>query len=142
MNSLRFYSAIFLAIFIIFSAQEVFPHGGAHEPEETKAEEAARPAADTLYSAGENEADPLSDPDNLFSPTDLFTNDELVSPDPMPGIKMEGSHKNNMEHQEPQVELSHHKRVSSSSKGFGVAVGITIFAGIAFAGLSFMRPGE
>ena len=94
-----------------------------------------------MYSVKENEVDPISDSsdslDNIFSPTDLFTQDELV--DPVDNEKMEGSHN---EHAEPQVELSRHERVSSSSKGFGTAVGITLFAGLAFAGLTFRRPGE
>jgi hypothetical protein len=117
----------FLAILFLFSAEEI------------KAEEPA--ATDSMYSVKENEADPVSDSsdslDNMFSPTDLFTQDELV--DPMDDEKMEGSHN---EHDGPQVELSHHERVSSSSKGFGTAVGITLFAGLAFAGLTFRRPGE
>ena len=110
-----------------------------------KKEEIVTPV-DSMYSNTESEKDTLSDSgnslDNMFSPTDLFTQDELVSPDPMPmdDKKMEGSHNDQTEHQ--QVKLSHHERVSSSSKGFGVAVGITLLAGVVFAGLTFMRPGE
>ena len=128
-----------LSILFIFSAQKTFAQGGGHEPEKIKAEEPV--AIDSMYSVKENEVDPISDSsdslDNIFSPTDLFTQDELV--DPVDNEKMEGSHN---EHAEPQVELSRHERVSSSSKGFGTAVGITLFAGLAFAGLTFRRPGE
>lgn len=127
MNFFRLLSVYFLAILFLFSAEEI------------KAEEPA--ATDSMYSVKENEADPVSDSSdslgNMFSPTDLFTQDELV--DPMDDKKMEGSHN---EHDGPQVVLSHHERVSSSSKGFGTAVGITLFAGLAFAGLTFRRPGE
>lgn len=144
MNTFRFSAAVFLAALLLLPAQEIFAHGGGHKAEETKAEAPA--ATDPMYSA--KEADPLSDSDdsldNMFSPSDLFTQEELVSPDPMPmdDKKMEGSHNEHAEHQKSQVELAHHESVSSSSKGFGTAVGITLFAGLAFAGLTFMRPGE
>ena len=108
-------------------------------------EDVAPPVMDSMYSVKENEPDPLSESaddnfDNMFSPTDLFTENELASPMPMADMKMEGGE--HAGHQEPQVELSHHDLVSSSSKGFGAAVGITLFAGIVFAGLTFLRPGE
>jgi hypothetical protein len=139
MNMFRLSSVYFLAILFIFSAQKTFAQGGGHEPEKINAEEPA--AIDSMYSVKENEVDPTSDSsdslDNIFSPTDLFTQDELV--DPIDEKHMGGSHN---EHAEPQVELSRHERVSSSSKGFGTAVGITLFAGLAFAGLTFRRPGE
>ena len=128
-----------LSILFIFSAQKTFAHGGGHEPGKIKAEEPA--ATESIYSIKENEVDPISDSsdslDNIFSPTDLFTQDELV--DPIDEKHMGGSHN---EHAGPQVELSRHERVSSSSKGFGTAVVITLFAGLAFAGLTFRRPGE
>ena len=138
MNMFRFSSVYFLAILFLFLAQKTFAHGSGHEPEEIISEVPV--ATDSMYSVKENKAEPLSDSsdslDNMFSPTDLFTQDELVDP---VDNKMEGSHN---EHAEPQVELSRHKRVPSSSNGFGTAVGITLFVGLAFAGLTFRRPGE
>ena len=139
MKPFRLASMIFLAMLFLFSVQEVFAHGGGHKPEEKK--DIAPPAMDSMYSAEEN--DPLAESTgdslgDVFSPTDLFTADELAPPDPMPAMNMEG----HGGHQEPQVEISRHKLVSPSSKGFGTAVGITLFAGLAFAGLTFLRPGE
>ena len=137
MQPFRFLSIIFLLF--LFPVQETFAQGGGHKPEEKK--DVA--AMDSIYSVKEN--DPLAEPagdnfDNVFSPTDLFTADELVSPMPMGDMKMEGGE--HAGHQEPQVELSHHELVSSSSKGFGTAVGITLFAGLVFAGFTFLRLGE
>ena len=143
MNSFRHSLAVILTILFLFPAVQSFAHGEGHKPE-AKNNKIATPV-DSMYSNTESEKDTLSDSgnslDNMFSPTDLFTQDELVSPDPMPmdDKKMEGSHN---EHDGPQVELSRHERVSSSSKGFGTAVSITLFAGLAFAGLTFRRPGE
>jgi len=143
MKLFRISSVIFLVILFLFPVQEVFANGGGHKPEEKK--DVAPPAMDSMYSVKENEPDPLAEFsddnfDNMFSPTDLFTENELVSPMPMADMKMEGGEHTG--HQEPQVEISHHERVSSSSKGFGTAVGITLFAGLVFAGLTFLRPGE
>jgi hypothetical protein len=139
MNIFRISSVFFLAILFIFSVQKTFAHDGGQEHEKIKAEEPA--SIESMYSVKENEVDPISDSsdslDNIFSPTDLFTQDELV--DPIDDKHMGGSHN---EHAGPQVELSRHERVSSSSKGFGTAVGITVFVGLAFAGLTFRRPGE
>ena len=101
---------------------------------------------DSMYSAKEDESDLLSDSnngfDNMFSPMDLFTENELVSPIPMENMKMNESHSEHSGHQETQIEIAEHERVTSSSKGFGVGVGITLFAGMVFAGLTIMRPGE
>ena len=139
MSMSRLSIVYFLTILFLFLAEKTFAQEGGHEHEEIKVEEPA--ATDSMYSVKESEAEPISDSsdslDNIFSPADLFTQDELV--DPMDDKKMEGSHN---EHDGPQVELSRHERVSSSSKGFGTAVSITLFAGLAFAGLTFMRPGE
>ena len=137
MQPFRLLSIIFLLF--LFPVQETFAKGGGHKPEEKK--DVA--AMDSIYSVKEN--DPLAEPagdnfDNVFSPTDLFTADELVSPMPMGDMKMEGGE--HAGHQEPQIELSHHELVSSSSKGFGTAVGITLFAGLVFAGFTFLRLGE
>ncbi|MZH42318.1 MAG: hypothetical protein F3740_11020 [Nitrospinae bacterium] len=141
MNIFRFSLAAFLITLLLFPVSKAFAHGGGHKAEEKKIEEPM--VTDSMYSVQDQEDDALSDSDNnldnLFSPTDLFTQDELVEPTPIEDEKMEGSHN---EHKMPQVQLAHHERVSSSSKGYGAAVGITLFAGIAFAGLTFMRPGE
>ena len=147
MKPFRLSLVLFLVILFLFPVQEVFGHGGGHKSEEKKAEDVAPPAMGSMYSVKENKPDPLSESagdnfDNMFSPTDLFTENELASPMPTGDMKMEGGQGEHAGHQEPQVELSHHELVSSSSKGFGAAVGITLFAGIVFAGLTFLRPGE
>ncbi len=144
MNTFRLSAIIFLT-FSLFTAQDVFAHGGAHQPKEKEVETAAPPAMDSMYSSKENKLSPLpSSPDNgfdtIFSPGDLFVEGEVLSPSSMEGMKMEGNHNEHAESQ--KVEIARHKRVSSSSKGFGTAIGITLFAGVVFAGLTFLRPGE
>lgn len=139
MSVFRIFSIIFVLTLFLFPIPETFAHGGGHESSDIKGEE----PVDSMYSV--KEADSTSDSDEggmetMFSPSDLFTQEELVSPDPMGDMKAEGSHS---EHADgPKVELAHHTQVSSSSKGFGVAVGITLFAGIVFAGLTFKQQRE
>ena len=55
---------------------------------------------------------------------------------------MEGSHNEHAEHQMSKVEKAKHNMVDTSAKGYGTAIGITLFAGLIFAGLTFIRPGE
>ena len=42
----------------------------------------------------------------------------------------------------PKVESAKHKAIETSSKGYATALGITVFAGLIFVGLTFIRPGE
>ena len=138
----RLFSVAILAGLSLLSAQPTFARGGGHEPETKKAEEPA--VMDSMYSAKEGEVDPLSSSDNefdnMFSPMDLFTESELVSP--TDEMKMNEGHNEHSGHQEVKVEIAEHEQVSSSSKGFWAAVGITLFTGIFFTGLTIMRPGE
>ena len=127
---------LFSATFFLFLMQESFANID-HRSEEKQ----IKAPAGSMYTVKEDT--PLSDSDgnldNIFSPTDLFMQDELVDLMPMGDKKMEGSHN---EHADSKIKLSHHEKVSSSSKGFGTAIGITLFAGLVFAGLTIRRPGE
>ena len=44
--------------------------------------------------------------------------------------------------QTEKVEKAKHNMVDTSAKGYGTAIGITLFAGLIFAGLTFIRPGK
>ena len=96
-----------------------------------------------MYANQEEKSDPLEKSD-LFSPSDLFIEGEIVSADPVENsqMKMEGGHNEHAEHQMPKVEKAKHNMVDTSAKGYGTAIGITLFAGLIFAGLTFIRPGE
>ena len=141
MNSIRISSIVFLVIIFLCSTMAIFANGEGNNPEEKNVEEPA--AIDSMYSVKESEMVSTLEADNgldnMFSPTDLFTQEELAEPMSTDNKKMEEHHS---KHEGPKVELSSHEWVSFSSKGFGTAVGITLFAGLAFAGLTFMRPGE
>ena len=141
MNTNHLSSMVFLVIFFLFPLPEIFAHGEGHNPKEEKVEAPA--AIDSLYSVKESQTTPPleadNDLDNIFSPTDLFTEDELSKPMLTGNKKMQGNHS---EHEKTKVQLSRHEWVSFSSKGFGTALGIALFVGLAFARLTFMRPGE
>ena len=133
---------LFFAVFFFFITHNVMAHGGhKKEPAPILMEEESS-TKDPMY-ANQEEADPLEKSD-LFSPSDLFIEGEIVSADPVENseMKMEGGHNKHAEHQMPKVEKAKHNMVDTSAKGYGTAIGITLFAGLIFAGLTFIRPGE
>ena len=133
---------LFFAVFFLFITHDVAAHGGhKKEPPPVLMEEESS-TKDPMY-ANQEEADPLEKSD-LFSPSDLFIEGEIVSADPVENseMKMEVSHNEHAEHQTQKVEKAKHNIVDTSAKGYGTAIGITLFAGLIFAGLTFIRPGE
>ena len=133
---------LFFAVFFLYITHDVAAHGGhKKEPAPILMEEESS-TKDPMY-ANQEEADPL-EKSELFSPSDLFIEGEIVSADPVENneMKMEGSHNEHVEHQIPKVEKATHNMVDTSAKGYGTAIGITLFAGLIFAGLTFIRPGE
>ena len=141
MNTIRMSSVVFLMFIFLCPTLKIFASEERHNSKGKKVEEPV--AIDSIYSIKESEhVQPLeadNELDNMFSPTDLFTQDELTEPISIDNKKMPDNHN---EHEGPKVQLSRHEWIPFSSKGFGTAVGITLFAGLAFAGLTFMRPGE
>jgi hypothetical protein len=129
-----------IAVLFIFVAQIAVAHSG-HKKESPPAPIAEPSATDPMYANEEKEPDPFGG-SNLFSPSDLFMQGEVVADEPDEAMKMEGSHNENTDHEMPKVEAAKIKAVETSSKGYGIAAGITICAGLLFAGLTFIRPGE
>ncbi len=134
---------IFFIIIFTFIAQNAIAHGG-HKKEPTsvvKVEE--KSSIDPMYATQKEESDPLENSD-LFSPSDLFMEGEIVPAErnTKADMKMEGSHNEHDDPNMPKVVSAKHKTVETSAKGYGIAAGITLFAGLVFAGLTFIRPGE
>jgi hypothetical protein len=131
---------LFIAVIFVFVAQNALAQSGQKKtsPLASKAESSA---TDPIYTNKEKESDPFDDSD-LFSPSDLFMQGEVVTDEPDEIMKMEGSHNESKENKMPEVELAKIKAVETSSKGYGIAAGITFFAFLLFAGLTFTRPGE
>jgi len=133
----------FITIIFIFIAQNAIAHGG-HKKEPTSIAEAEEKSSiDPMYATQEEESDPLEN-SGLFSPSDLFMESEIVPAEPntKTDMKMEGSHNEHDDPNMPKVVSAKHKTVETSAKGYGIAAGITLFAGLVFAGLTFIRPGE
>ena len=133
----------FITIIFIFIAQNAIAHGG-HKKESTSIAEAEEKSSiDPMYATQEEESDPLEN-SGLFSPSDLFMESEIVPAEPntKTDMKMEGSHNEHDDPNMPKVVAAKHKTVETSAKGYGIAAGITLFAGLVFAGLTFIRPGE
>tara|TARA_Y100001936_G_scaffold139437_1_gene136144 strand:+ start:318 stop:737 length:420 start_codon:yes stop_codon:yes gene_type:complete len=134
---------LFFAVIILFIAHDVVAHGGHKKETALTLMEEEPSTMDPMYANQEEKSDPLGKSD-LFSPSDLFIEGEIVSADPVENneMKMEGSRNEHVEHQMPKVEKAKHNMVDTSAKGYGTAIGITLFAGLIFAGLTFIRPGE
>ena len=134
---------IFFIIIFTFIAQNAIAHGGHKKDPTSIAEVEEKSSIDPMYATQEEESDPLENSD-LFSPSDLFMEGEIVPAERnmKTDMKMEGSHN---EHDDPntaKVVSAKHKTVETSAKGYGIAAGITFFAGLVFAGLTFIKPGE
>jgi hypothetical protein len=131
---------LLIAAIFIFVAQNAMAHSG-HKKESPPVPIAEPSATDPMYATEEKESDPFGGSD-LFSPSDLFMQGEVVADEPNESMKMEGSHNENTDHKMPEVKSAKIKTVETSSKGYGIAAGITFCAGLLFAGLTFIRPGE
>ena len=133
----------FITIIFIFITQNVIAHG-EHKKEPTSIAEAEEKSSiDPMYATQEEESDPLEN-SGLFSPSDLFMEGEIVPAEsnPKSDMKMEGSHNEHNDPNIPKVVSTENKTVEASAKGYGMAAGITLLAGLVFAGLTFIRPGE
>ena len=132
----------FITIIFIIITQNAIAHSDhKKEPSIVKVEE--KSSIDPMYATQEEESNPLENLD-LFSPSDLFMESEIVPADPntKTDMKMEGSHNEHDDPNMPKVVSAKHNTVETSAKGYGIAAGITLFAGLVFAGLTFIRPGE
>ena len=133
----------FITIIFIIITQNAIAHSD-HKKEPTsivKVEE--KSSIDPMYATQEEESDPLENSD-LFSPSDLFMEGEIVPAERnmKTDMEMEGSHNEHDDPNMPKVVSAKHNTVETSAKGYGIAAGITLFAGLVFAGLTFIRPGE
>ena len=133
----------FITIIFIIIAQNAIAHSD-HKKEPTsvvKVEE--KSSIDPMYATQKEESDPLQNSD-LFSPSDLFMEGEIVPAERnmKTDMEMEGSHNEHDDPNMPKVVSAKHNTVETSAKGYGIAAGITLFAGLVFAGLTFIRPGK
>ena len=131
----------FIIIFFIIAQNAIAHSDHKKEPSIVKVEEKSSIAP--MYATQEEESDPLEN-SGLFSPSDLFMEGEIVPAEsnPKSDMKMEGSHNEHNDPNIPKVVSAEHKTVDTSAKGYGIAAGITLFAGLVFAGLTFIKPGE
>ena len=138
---MRKYIFFITIIFIIITQNAIAHSDHKKEPSIVKVEE--KSSIDPMYATQEEESDPLENSD-LFSPSDLFMEGEIVPAErnSKTDLKMEGSHNEHDDPNMPKVVSAKHNTVETSAKGYGIAAGITLFAGLVFAGLTFIRPGE
>ena len=149
---------IFLPFFILIlmAPQLIFAQGDTHQDEShtSKQMEETSPIKNSIYSieGGENtELSILKDThlNSPFSSNDIFddaissTDKSISSDEPMQRFKGKITpEKNHSQHEKQHVEEATHQLVSFDAKGYKVAIGVTIFSGLIFIGLSLFRIGE
>ena len=162
-----FLRVIFVTIFLLLATVAIaFAHGGEHgTPENLTASPIEEVSAlqDSIYAiegGGQENVPPASDTGLMGSP--LSRTNPLGDGDPLGNIgskdfgepmvrfkgkehtKQSGQHEQHKESKQhkPHVEKATHEWISPSSRGYGVAVGITLLSGLGFGILSMIRIGE
>ena len=147
-----------LFVFIVATPTLTFAHGNGHGKKNNSASqvEETRILNDSIYVVdSEKDIEPsiigddplgfsLSNTD-ILSGEDLLTGVGMGDGEPMIRFKEQVNSQNKHSQHEKQkqhVQKATHEWVSPHSKGHGVAVGITVISGLAFAALSFFRNGE
>ena len=145
---------VLLFIFLLAAPELIFSHSGGHaEKNHSSGIEDVTPLNDSIYAVSgvEDTKLPIPTDDTLsssLSSSDIFRGEALLtdlgiaSGEPMIRFKekIDQKHKHSQhEKQKQHVENATHEWVSPDAKGRGVAVGITVISGLAFAGLSFFR---
>jgi hypothetical protein len=124
-------------LFLSFLANSAYAHGG-HKKPVVKMEESA-PAVASPYAIEDTESSTSEEGDLSLSRSDIFADEPPVMPDSMEHMDHSSGA---MDHKMPEVEIAKREWVSSKQKGYGVAIGITLMAGLIFGVLSFKRPLE
>lgn len=108
---------------------------GDHKEQPASPEPAHSPdATENIYSAEDKTSSP--DADLPLSRMDMAPDEHMEHKE------MQTGHDEHAGHKMPQVKMATHERVSTSQKGYGLAAGITILAGLVFCALSIIRPNE
>ena len=153
---MRYKTSLLLFILILMAPQLIFAQGETHQDESHTSNqmEETSPINNSIYSieGGENTELPNLKDSHLnspFSSNDIFdeaislTDKNMSSDEPMQRFKGKSTPtKNHSQHEKQHVEEATHQLVSFDAKGYKVAIGVTIFSGLIFIGLSLFRIGE
>ena len=133
---------ICMSLLLLVPPSAALAHGGEkHEAAQDKTMEESA-AGESIYSAGQDEAPPLDLDDPLASPLSRSALDMEHEPMDAGMPMMEGMDHDSHAAQEQTVELAHHEVVSTSQKGYSLAVAITLLSGLVFGVMVFKKPGE
>ena len=126
-------------LFLAFSVDRVLAHGG-HKKKTVEMEEPA-PAVDSPYAVAGDSTDSsqVVEDDFSLSRANIFTEEPSET---LEGMKHMDHQSSGAKDPTTHIEIAKREWVSPKQKGYGVAVGITIFAGLIFGVLSFKRPLE
>ena len=127
-------------LFVSFLVGKAYAQEGDKKPAIEVQEPA--PAVDSPYAIDGDSAESSQSEEDGFSlsRSDIFADEPPVTPEGMEHMDHQPS--GAMDDKMPHIEIAKREWVSPKQKGYGVAVGITIFAGLIFGVLSFKRPLE
>lgn len=131
-------AAILICIGLLWLIPSAFAHSGEKHDDNMAMEK----PADSIYSAGQDEAPPLDLDDPLGSPLSRSALDMDDEPMDAGMPMMEGMDHSGHAEGEQTVELAHHEMVATSQKGYGLAVGITLLSGLVYGIMVLKKPGE
>ena len=143
---------LLLFFYLLISPSLIFAHDGGHKGEKhtTLLTEKTTALNDSIYSVGSKNTElPLIERSQLMdspfsnkSLSDTSLAGDMIINDPMERFKQKKNSVEHDQHKTQHVEESLHEWVSPNSKGYSVAIGMTILSGLVFMGLSFFRIGE
>ena len=127
-------------LFVSFLVGKAYAQGGDKKPAIEVQEPA--PAVDSPYAVDGDSAESSQSEEDGFSlsRSDIFADEPPVTPEGMEHMDHQPS--GAMDDKMPHIEIAKREWVSPKQKGYGAAVGITIFAVLIFGVLSFKRPLE
>lgn len=150
--------SVVLFIFLLATPKLMFAHGGGHEKENHSfsSKENAISINNSIYATDngvDSELPTLGDDPLGFSisNTDILSGKDSLTGvgmgDGEPMVRFEEKTDPKQKHsqhvkQKQHMEKATHEWVSPHAKGHGVAIGITVVSGLAFAALSFFRIGD
>lgn len=128
----------FLILGLVFLSS---PVKGGHAHGGHKKKTAETPASlNSIYAVEEEETSSRREDVFSLSRTDALSGEIPTLPKPVK--RMDHDAGGAGDHKTPEVEIARREWISPKKKGYGMAAGITVFAGLIFAALHFKRPNQ
>ncbi len=131
---------IYAGILLLILPAPAWAHGGGHAAPETQTREPVTLPDMEMDHAMPNKMDASAAGEDFYGVGSAAPLEDEVPLD-LDSVDMEDHSGHDMAGM-PEVEVAKHQWISTSQKGYGLAVGITLIAGLGFFFLSLKRPFE